>query len=380
MGDETGRSGAGVVKIKCEAVHPRSAVATLLALIVALAAFPALGRERGACQHLTGPDRRECMHDEAVAQSEANRRAAEDRRAAMPTAAPGPSRAALPTPSAAGGVAAGRGGFSAGPKVLIDAAGRPVVVRGKGSALLTIVNSSGYTSREKRYTTPVARTCGGQSVSDASLIFDKACQAQTMRGSSVAQPMFQQSCDEGDPSGCYELTRYLGTKNRPQVLSLLKDACSNGHSRACSEMAEAYRIGDGVAKDTAQMRAYYELGCDVGSLYSCAWLQGKIDPECPHGFRSYRVDFNKHTYKVACVVPTGGISRTEYELIPSAAELVDMKVYGEYMRTHKATPVGEVLREALRGDPPDTRPCGPDSRGYDGKPIAGSGCAGRTSR
>ena len=360
------------------ALRWRLFAATLLAFLLAATALPAASRERSPCQGLTGEERRQCSHDQVLALTEANRRAAEARRAAMPGAPLGPSSA--PAASGGSGVRGAQGDPGAPPSILTNADGRPVVVRDKGRALLTLVTftSSG---RERRSTLSVVRGCNGQTTSNASLTFDKACHADVLHNTAIAQPLFERSCSEGDPSGCYMLTTYLtARKDRDRVLSLLQDACSDGHGRACSEMAEAYRTGDGVARDAAQMRAYYDQGCTAGNTYSCAWMQGKIDADCPHGFRSYRVDFNRHTNRVFCVTPTGGLSRTEVELAPSAAEVADMKSYGEYMRTHKATPVGDVMREALRGQPTDNSPCGPDSRGYDGKPIAGSGCAGHTVR
>jgi hypothetical protein len=45
-----------------------------------------------------------------------------------------------------------------------------------------------------------------------------------------------------------------GPANRPRVLAILKTACSDGQGIACYDMAEAYRLGNGVPKDTTQVR------------------------------------------------------------------------------------------------------------------------------
>jgi hypothetical protein len=270
-----------------------------------------------------------------------------------------------------------RGGFNTQSAILTSAPGRPVVTYNKGRALLTIVTHSGYNGNEKRYTVPVGRNCYGYG--DDTLTFAKACSQYVVHNTTAAEPLFKQSCDEGDPAGCSMLASYFtGEKTWLQALTLYKSACADGEPDACEEMAEAYRIGHGVPKDAAQTRTYYDRACSTGNSYSCDWMQGKIDPDCPHGFRSYRVDFNKNTYKVACVVPGEGFARTEYELTPSPAELADMKSYGAYMRDHKATPVGAVVRELLKNPQGTHDPncLSNDVRGSDGNPIAGSGCAG----
>ena len=75
-----------------------------------------------------------------------------------------------------------------------------------------------------------------------------------------------------------DVARYRGaTATRPIVwhsasLDRMSQECEGGRGGACTGLAEAYRLGEGVPQDLGRAVAHYRQGCDKGSLSSCRRL------------------------------------------------------------------------------------------------------------
>ncbi len=301
--------------------------------------FPAAAFAQTNCRALSGDDRRQCERQQNLDRVAANRAAADAaKRERQGTAAPSDA----PTQANVG----------PGKTILLNASGRPVVTHDGSRSNLTIITHSGYNGREIRYTIPVTRGCGPDPVSRTSLTYERACHDYILENYKAAEPVFKQACDEGDPSGCFMTAQAMGgvSSNRPEVLAMVKTACEDGQAQACYILAEAYRLGKGVAKDPVQVKAYYQQACAVGQEYSCAWLAGKIDPNCPHGMKVYAADLDKNTYKVLCRTP-GPVNFSEpeeHEIPASPSEIDWMKKYAEQTRNAPTVSLTKLVSDALQ--------------------------------
>jgi TPR repeat protein len=105
----------------------------------------------------------------------------------------------------------------------------------------------------------------------------------------LAWTRFKSACDKGNALGCLHAANHLDGKHSApadltQRIALLTRSCDLGEPsgptpnnqwtgiRACSDLAEAYREGGGVARDSTKAFALFSKACEVGHSFSC----GKI--------------------------------------------------------------------------------------------------------
>lgn len=89
-----------------------------------------------------------------------------------------------------------------------------------------------------------------------------------------ALKLFSQSCDEGNPAGCFGaglMHMYgQGTINDQQkAVAYYQEACSGGDAVACTNLAIAYDDGVGIQMDKERALQYYLVGCEGGDSISC---------------------------------------------------------------------------------------------------------------
>jgi hypothetical protein len=90
--------------------------------------------------------------------------------------------------------------------------------------------------------------------------------------------LFTRACGQGWMSGCAQLAdayrRGEGTaKNYELAVREYGKACEGGVAVACSDIGYMYRIGDGVSRDDSKALAYLKKACDLGMAQACRWLK-----------------------------------------------------------------------------------------------------------
>jgi hypothetical protein len=63
-----------------------------------------------------------------------------------------------------------------------------------------------------------------------------------------------------------------GPGRRAEGIALLTRACDAGHAQSCSNLAFAYKRGDGVVPSLVKMRELLQRACELGMADACAWL------------------------------------------------------------------------------------------------------------
>ena len=108
--------------------------------------------------------------------------------------------------------------------------------------------------------------------------FGRACDLKTPGGcpSLVALvkkdggAAFREPCSRGDSESCFILASvYYSAKDFVNSAELFRQSCDRGWSRACGGLAECYRMGQGVAADSAQAIRLFEKACGAGVAASC---------------------------------------------------------------------------------------------------------------
>ena len=90
--------------------------------------------------------------------------------------------------------------------------------------------------------------------------------------------LFTRACDQGWMNGCAQLAdayrRGQGTaKNYELAVREYGKACEGGVAVACSDIGYMYKIGDGVGRDDSKALAYLKKACDLGMAQACRWLK-----------------------------------------------------------------------------------------------------------
>lgn len=272
-----------------------------------------------SCAGATGRARALCNMEEARERSAANRAR---RDAAQAGQAPGepvwgrgdpPMQSESAVPS--GHYASQAGGVYAEP---------PTIDRSVKPARLTFVIHPAWSRTPGKLRLPITHGCG-PGYRDQPFTFDRACYVDTMQGQSAALPLFQQSCQEGDPGGCFMYADHIASSRPAEALAMYDKLCDIGHPGACYRLAAAYENGNGVAKNAVMQRTYYGRACDAGNDYGCRFVAGQIDADCPHGHRGWRADVDRKIYKVVCVVDTGPLTTSEHEIPPKPGEIEAIK-------------------------------------------------------
>jgi hypothetical protein len=93
---------------------------------------------------------------------------------------------------------------------------------------------------------------------------------------------FTRACDQGWPSGCYDLAvTYLQGKTVPRdpirAAAAYETACSAGMANACSDLGLMYYSADGVTGDRTRGLGYLKRACDLGSAQACGWLKNRAN-------------------------------------------------------------------------------------------------------
>lgn len=115
-----------------------------------------------------------------------------------------------------------------------------------------------------------------------------------------ADELFRRACDGGDPGGCINLAIPLKKTNPPKAFGLFKRACDGG-PHECSGLAECYRDGIGVARDTAKAEQLYQRACDsphVNGVVSCLAL-GEMYELATNGKKDLALA--RKYYDIACM-------------------------------------------------------------------------------
>ena len=90
--------------------------------------------------------------------------------------------------------------------------------------------------------------------------------------------LFTRACNEGWMSGCAQLAdayrRGEGTaKDHDRAVQEYSKACEGGFAAACSDIGYMYKVGDGVGRDEAKALGYLKRACDLGMAQACRWLK-----------------------------------------------------------------------------------------------------------
>jgi TPR repeat protein len=78
-----------------------------------------------------------------------------------------------------------------------------------------------------------------------------------------ALPMFDMACQHGQPRACGMVGAILdeglmGPADPERGVAAFQRGCTLNHAMSCARLAEAYRVGRGIARDAAQARASAE--------------------------------------------------------------------------------------------------------------------------
>lgn len=90
-----------------------------------------------------------------------------------------------------------------------------------------------------------------------------------------ALDLFVQSCDQGNPAGCfgsgliYMYGASSGVPDEQKGVNYYYKACTGGDAVACANLAIAYDNGKGVKEDKAQAAQLYEVACQGGDSLGC---------------------------------------------------------------------------------------------------------------
>jgi TPR repeat protein len=338
----------------------------VLTVFIAMSFQSAASAQTDKCAGKTGEFLQRCqaMHAEADARAAANRAAREAARGAA--GEPAWQRSAPPLGSRSM-AASSRSALQTGGAY----AESPTIDRTVKPAMLTFVVHPSYSRRPGRLRLPITHGCNGSSA-DEELTFNKACRVELMQGQTLALPLFQQSCEEGDPGGCFMYADHIASSRPTEALAMYDTLCNIGHPNACYRVALAYEEGTGVAKNAAMQRAYYDRACAAGNAYGCSFVAGKVDADCPHGHRGWRADVDRKIYKVVCVVDTGPLTTSEHEIPPLPGEMEAIK----NMASQANTSIPKWWIDALDAKPYDPGCIRNDLHDSEGRPIAGSGCIG----
>jgi TPR repeat protein len=101
----------------------------------------------------------------------------------------------------------------------------------------------------------------------------RAHQAAAARGE--AEKAWTVACDADEYRSCYDLGSMLSSPFAKlgrdlEAVPLIKKACEGGIGVACYTLGGWHTAGkNGLARDTAMARGYYEAGCDVGHYWAC---------------------------------------------------------------------------------------------------------------
>ena len=95
--------------------------------------------------------------------------------------------------------------------------------------------------------------------------------------------LFTRACNEGWMSGCAQLAdayrRGEGTaKDHDRAVREYSKACEGGFAAACSDIGYMYKVGDGVGRDEAKALGYLKRACDLGMTQACRWLKEQSRP------------------------------------------------------------------------------------------------------
>lgn len=88
---------------------------------------------------------------------------------------------------------------------------------------------------------------------------------------SDASTLFEKACDAGEPRGCFELA--VATKPQWKAVALDEQACAGGYAPACEEAAHAYHFAPADPSfhtDDKKAGALAEMACRGGILDGCA--------------------------------------------------------------------------------------------------------------
>lgn len=70
-----------------------------------------------------------------------------------------------------------------------------------------------------------------------------------------------------------ELARQVVAERQASSAKLSSDSCNHGLAQACSVLGDDYWKGEGVAKDPAEARMMFSIGCKMGDQYGCKRLK-----------------------------------------------------------------------------------------------------------
>ena len=101
-------------------------------------------------------------------------------------------------------------------------------------------------------------------------------------GGLVAKMIFfyGQACDNGESEACFNLAKIYETgdpsvKNNAKALEYHKQACDAGYSLACNNLGILY--GDGLEKDYARAETYFDKACQLKEQTGCKNKASALD-------------------------------------------------------------------------------------------------------
>lgn len=81
------------------------------------------------------------------------------------------------------------------------------------------------------------------------------------------------TCDDGNWAACVHDGNALQRSGEPaQAVAHYQRACGGGYAPGCGELAHAYQVGHGIARDLDLARDLYRSGCEGGHARSCSRL------------------------------------------------------------------------------------------------------------
>lgn len=103
--------------------------------------------------------------------------------------------------------------------------------------------------------------------------FERAMQAHRAENFTEARALFEQSCEEGGTSGCYNAAlmsqRAEGGETDPGLAQrYFAKACEGGISNACESLALMLFAGEGIPKDRKEAMRWARIGADRGHTAS----------------------------------------------------------------------------------------------------------------
>jgi hypothetical protein len=187
------------------------------------------------------------------------------------------------------------------------------------------------------------------------------------------------ACNGGDGHACFGSGKaYLADARLAFAARDFGKGCNFNDRDSCFNYAVMWEAGQGLNKSVPYARNYYKKACDLGDAEGCKRSKAIDDARprnspCVEGYKAYRINYDKQTFKVVCVVSTGTLTSEEREIPATEKDLAYMK--SDWLKKETLSHPIDVVGDTGRGRSQDCTHN--DMRGADGAPITGSGCIGR---